>query len=147
GGTQVNNMYLGGGLRLQNPANSVSGFSYVSNYVVNGIVAQSFNSNNGDAINVSRFSGFTALNNVVNSGDDNIVMNAGGSTEAPVGSAWVFDNYLARGHGGVAFGSGTGSWIDNVLIEDDVFVGTSDGVRNKSKPGSGGGVRFVTARD
>jgi exo-poly-alpha-galacturonosidase len=147
GGTQTDNMYIGGGLRIQNPANTLIGFSYVSNYVVNGIVAQSFNSNNGDCVNVSRFTGFTALNNVVNSGDDNIVMNAGGSTEAPVGSAWVFDNYLARGHGGVAFGSGTSSWVDNVLIEDDVFVGTSDGVRNKSKPGSGGGVRFVTVRD
>jgi exo-poly-alpha-galacturonosidase len=147
GGTQVDNMYIGNGLRIQNPANTLIGFSYVSNYVVNGIVAQSFNSNNGDCINVSRFTGFTALNNVVNSGDDNIVMNAGGSSEAPVGSAWVFDNYLARGHGGVAFGSGTSSWVDNVLIEDDVFVGTSNGIRSKSKPGSGGGVRFVTARD
>lgn len=146
-GSQVDNMYIGGGLRVQNPANTIIGFKYVSNYVVNGIVAQSFNGNNGDSINVSRFTGFTALNNIVNSGDDNIVMNAGNEKEAPVGSAWVFDNYLGRGHGGVAFGSGTSSWIDNVLIEDNVFVGTSDGIRAKSKPGSGGGVRFVTIRD
>ena len=146
-GSQVDNMYIGGGLRIENPANTIIGFKYISNYVVNGIVLQSFNSNNGDSINVSRFTGFTALNNIVNSGDDNIVMNAGNEREAPVGSAWVFDNYLGRGHGGVAFGSGTSSWIDNVLIEDDVFDGTSDGIRAKSKPGSGGGVRFVTVRD
>ncbi|NNC12760.1 hypothetical protein HII28_12835 [Planctomonas sp. JC2975] len=154
GGTQIDNMYIGGGLRLENPANSVSGFSYVSNYVVNGVTYQSFNGNNGDSINVSRFKGFTALNNVINSGDDNIVMNAGSASEydkdpvgSVAGSAWVFDNYLARGHGGVAFGSGTASWIDNIMIEDNVMVGTSDGIRAKSKPGSGGGVRFVTVRD
>lgn len=153
-GTQVDHLYIGGGLRLQNPANSVTGFSYVSDYVVNGVTYQSFNGNNGDSINVSRFKGFTALNNVVNSGDDNIVMNAGNGSEydkdpigSVAGSAWVFDNYLARGHGGVAFGSGTTSWIDNVVIEDNVMVGTSDGIRAKSKPGSGGGVRFVTVRD
>jgi exo-poly-alpha-galacturonosidase len=147
GGTQADHVYVGGGLRLENPGNSISGFSYVSDYVVNGVTYQSFNGNNGDSINVSRFSGFTALNNVVNSGDDNIVMNAGNSREQPVGSAWVFDNYLARGHGGVAFGSGTSSWVDNVQIEDNVMVQTSDGIRAKSKPGSGGGVRFVTVRD
>lgn len=151
-GTQVDNLYIGG-IRAQNPANSLSGFSYVTNYVVNGITAQTFNSNNGDSINVSRFKGFTVLNNVINSGDDNVVMNAFNSSEyerdgdaAVAGSAWVFDNYLARGHGGTAFGSGTSGWIDNVVIEDNVYVGTSDGIRAKSKPGSGGGVRFVTVR-
>ncbi|GAA5195748.1 glycoside hydrolase family 28 protein [Microbacterium jejuense] len=153
-GEQIDDMYIGGGLRLQNPANSVTGFKYLSNYVVNGITVQSFNANNGDSINVARFKGFTALNNVINSGDDNIVLNAGNISEytkdpvgAVAGSAWIFDNYLARGHGAIAFGSGTTSWIDNVLVEDNVAVGTSDGIRAKSKPGSGGGVRFITVRD
>ncbi|MGC5165271.1 glycoside hydrolase family 28 protein [Luteimicrobium sp. DT211] len=153
-GEYVDRMYIGDGLRLQNPANTVTGFKYVTDYVVNGVTIQSFNSNNGDSINVARFKGFTALNNVVNSGDDNLVMNAGNASEyeqdgaaAVAGSAWVFDNYMARGHGGVAFGSGTASWIDNVLVENNVFVGTSDGIRAKSKPGSGGGVRFVTVRN
>ncbi|GAA1594942.1 MULTISPECIES: glycoside hydrolase family 28 protein [Kribbella] len=151
-GTQVDNLYIGG-IRAQNPANSLSGFSYVTNYVVNGITAQTFNTNNGDSINVSRFKGFTVLNNVINSGDDNVVMNSYSSSEyerggaaAVAGSAWVFDNYLARGHGGTAFGSGTSGWIDNVVIEDNVYVGTSDAIRAKSKPGAGGGVRFVTVR-
>ncbi|MFK4835834.1 glycoside hydrolase family 28 protein [Microbacterium sp. ZW T2_14] len=153
-GEHIDNMYIGGGLRLQNPANSVTGFKYLSNYIVNGITVQSFNGNNGDSINVARFKGFTALNNVINSGDDNIVLNAGNISEyqkdpigAVAGSAWIFDNYLARGHGAIAFGSGTTSWIDNVLVEDNIAVGTSDGIRAKSKPGSGGGVRFVTVRD
>ncbi|MEL7977777.1 glycosyl hydrolase family 28 protein [Isoptericola sp. F-RaC21] len=153
-GEYVDHLYIGDGLRLQNSSNTVTGFKYLTDYVVNGVTIQSFNSNNGDSVNVARFKGFTALNNVINSGDDNLVMNAGNSSEydkngdaAVAGSAWVFDNYMARGHGGVAFGSGTASWIDNVLVENNVFVGTSDGIRAKSKPGSGGGVRFVTVRN
>ena len=146
-GTHVNNLYIGGGLTLTNPANTTSGVSYCTNYVVNGIYAQSFNINNGDAVNVSRFQGFTVLNSVIHSGDDDIVMNAGNATDPTTGSAWIFDNYIARGHGGVAFGSGTTSWIDNVVAEDNIMVNTSDGLRCKSKPYSGGGARFVTFRD
>jgi exo-poly-alpha-galacturonosidase len=145
-GSNVDNMYVGDGLRVQNPAQHTIAFSATANYVVNGIVVQSFNSNNGDCVDFSGV-GFTAVNNVLNCGDDNIAITASGSNGPPSGSVWVFDNYLARGHGGVAFGSGLTSWVDNVLIEDDVFVGTSNGIRSKSKPGSGGGVRFVTARD
>lgn len=146
-GRQVSNIYVGNGLTLKNPSNSVLGMSYVDNYVVNGLITQSFNINNGDCINVARFQGFTALNNVVNSGDDNIVMNAGSGNDPLSGSAWIFNNYIARGHGGVAFGSGTTCDIDNVMAEDNILVGTSDGLRCKSKPGSGGGVNHVVFRD
>ena len=143
----VNNMYLGDGLTVTNPAGTTTGASYMKDYVINGLVAQSFNINNGDAINIARFQGATVVNCVVNSGDDDIVMNAGNATDPVSGSAWIFDNYIERGHGGVAFGSGTTSWIDNVMAEDNIMVNTADGLRCKSKPASGGGVRFVVFRD
>ncbi len=149
GGSYINGIYLGNGLTFTNGGGTTIGMSYINDYTVNGVIAQSFNINNGDCINVSKWSDFTVLNSVVNSGDDDIVMNGGSDLAGTntTGNAWIFDNYIARGHGGVAFGSGVGPLIKDVLAEDNVMVGTSDGLRCKAKPFAGGEVKNVTFRD
>jgi len=68
-------------------------------------------------------------------------------TTNPSQNAWIFNNYMREGHGGVVAGSHTAAWIQDILAEDNVMYHTDNGLRMKSTPATGGGSRRVTFRD
>lgn len=147
----VTNLYLGGGLTLRNPAQHTEGNSGSNNVVLNGLKIETYNCNNGDGTGLGRGQGLIVVDSVLDTGDDNIVFNAGKGQAAtknnPVSNIWIFDNYFGRGHGAVVCGSGTAAWIEGILAEDNVLNGTGTGLRCKSSQGTGGGARNIIFRD
>jgi len=147
----VTNLYIGDGLTLRNPSQHTEGNSSSNNVVLNGVKLQTFNCNNGDGTGLEGGRGLIVVDSVLDTGDDNIVFNAGKgekySKKNPTGDIWIFDNYFGRGHGAVVCGSYTAAWIENILAEDNVLNGTGTGLRCKSSQGTGGGARNITFRD
>lgn len=119
------------------------------NVTFNNVRLLSYDANNGDGIDFTG-QGLIVANSYLDTGDDAINFSAGLGAEAakrpPVGPAWIFNNYVAHGHGGVVLGSHTASWIEHVLAEDNVFNGTEIAFRCKTNQGSGGGGRYSTFR-
>jgi exo-poly-alpha-galacturonosidase len=147
----VNGLYLGG-LTLVNPAMHVIFISYSKNITVNGITVDTYDIHNADGIDLATSDTAYIFNSSFDAGDDCINFNAG------VGADGVKENYsdnnirvfnciTKRGHGGVVFGSFTGAWIQNVLVEDCIFDGTDIGLRFKTGTKQGGGAKNVLCRD
>jgi len=147
----VTDFYIGG-LTLTNPAMHTIFITYSKNITANGINVSTFDIHNADGINICTSDTAYVFNSVFDTGDDCINLNAG------VGAAGVKENFpdnnirvfnctTKRGHGGVVFGSFTGAWIQNVLVEDCVFDGTDIGLRFKTGKQQGGGARNVLCRD
>lgn len=147
----VNNLYLGDGLTLRNPAQHTVTNNRCNNVVLNGLKMETYNCNNGDGSGLVNGKGLTVVDSVLDTGDDNIAFNAGkglkDSKNEPTENIWIFNNYFGRGHGAVVCGSGTAAWIQNILAEDNVLNGTGTGLRCKSSQGNGGGARNITFRD
>uniref|UniRef100_A0A915LBE8 Pectate lyase superfamily protein domain-containing protein n=1 Tax=Meloidogyne javanica TaxID=6303 RepID=A0A915LBE8_MELJA len=84
-------------------------------------------------------------------GDDCVVFKAGqGQSVAnfpPTQYGWVFNNYMREGHGVVVLGSETGSWIKDILAEDNIAFLTENGMRVKSTAQTGGGCKNYYFRD
>ncbi|WP_121612678.1 fibronectin type III domain-containing protein [Mesobacillus foraminis] len=91
------------------------------------------------------------FNNFVDTGDDAINFAAGMGQAAaetePTGEAWIFNNYIREGHGGVVTGSHTGSWIQDFVVEDNIMYKTDVGLRSKTNTPMGGGARNILFRD
>jgi len=147
----VTDFYIGG-LTLTNPAMHTIFITYSKNITANGINVSTFDIHNADGINICTSDNAYVFNSTFDTGDDCINLNAG------VGEPGVKENYpdnnlrifnctTKRGHGGVVFGSFTGAWIQNVLVEDCVFDGTDIGLRFKTGKQQGGGARNVLCRD
>lgn len=147
----VDGLYIGG-LTFVNPAMHTIFISYSKNITVSGITANTYDIHNGDGINVCTSDTAYVFNSTFDTGDDNINFNAG------VGADGVKENYsdknirifnciCKRGHGGVAFGSFTAAWIQDVVVEDCVFDGTDRGIRFKTGLKQGGGAKNVLCRD
>jgi len=147
----VTDFYIGG-LTLTNPAMHTIFITYSKNITANGINVSTFDIHNADGINICTSDTAYVFNSTFDTGDDCINLNAG------VGEPGVKENYpdnnlrifnctTKRGHGGVVFGSFTGAWIQNVLVEDCVFDGTDIGLRFKTGKQQGGGARNVLCRD
>ncbi|MCJ7776801.1 MAG: glycosyl hydrolase family 28 protein, partial [Sedimentisphaerales bacterium] len=147
----VDGLYLGG-LTLVNPAMHVIFISYSKNITVNGITVDTYDIHNADGIDLATSDTAYIFNSSFDAGDDCINFNAG------VGADGVKENYsdnnirvfnciTKRGHGGVVFGSFTGAWIQNVLVEDCLFDGTDIGLRFKTGTKQGGGAKNVLCRD
>ncbi|WP_234117681.1 glycosyl hydrolase family 28 protein [Clostridium hydrogenum] len=147
----VTNFYLSG-LTLINPAEHTIFISYSKNITVDGISAKTYGIHNADGIDVATSDTTKIFNSYFDNGDDCINFNAGYGEDAvkeniPCSNIRVFDDNTYRGHGGVVFGSYTGAWIKNVMVEDCNFNGTNIGLRFKTSKYIGGGATNVTARD
>ncbi|WP_169739909.1 fibronectin type III domain-containing protein [Actinospica robiniae] len=146
----VHNAYIGG-INAIDPAFHTIASLHSSNVTLANDRLTTYNINNGDGIDFAHGSGLTIFGTVFDTGDDAVNFAAGLGAQAPpdgpTGGAWIFDDYFRNAHGAVAFGSHTGAWIQNVLAEDDVIDGSQYGLRMKTVPQNGGGVREVTFRD
>jgi exo-poly-alpha-galacturonosidase len=146
----VRNAYYAG-FTVRNPAfHGIMNFD-TENVVVNGVVHQTYDANNGDGIEFGNSSGALVFNNFFDTGDDCVNFAAGmgarASSQPPAQNAWIFNNYFREGHAAVAAGSHTGAWIQHVLAEDNVMVHTDVGLRMKSNVQIGGGARDFVFRD
>ena len=65
----------------------------------------------------------------------------------PTGKAWIFNNYIREGHGGVVTGSHTGGWIQDLLVEDNIMYKTDVGLRSKTNTPMGGGAKNILFKD
>ncbi|WP_223596497.1 fibronectin type III domain-containing protein [Neobacillus bataviensis] len=121
------------------------------NIVVNGTTAKTYDANNADGFEFGDSQNIMVFNNFVDTGDDAINFAAGmgqaAGKEEPTGEAWIFNNYIREGHGGVVTGSHTGSWIQDFLIEDNIMYKTDVGLRAKTNTPMGGGAREILFRD
>lgn len=148
----VQNIYLAG-LTIRNPAFHGVMVLESENITLNGLVHQTFASNNADGVEFVNSQNALVFNNFFNTGDDCVNFAAGFGKGAetlhqkPQSGAWIFNNYFRKGHGAVVTGSHTGAWIENIRAEDNVMYMTDVGLRMKSRPYYGGGVRDVLFRN
>lgn len=146
----VENVYLAD-FTARNPA--FHGVMLLENHNVtaNNLIHQTFDANNGDGIEFGNSQNVMVMNNFFDTGDDCINFAAGTGEKAleqpSMKGAWLFNNYLRRGHGAVVTGSHTGAWIEDILAENNVIYLTDVGLRAKSTTDIGGGVRNVTFRN
>lgn len=147
----VQNLYLAG-VTLRNPAFHGVMALESENITLNGLVHQTFDGNNADGIECGNSQNALVFNNIFDTGDDCINFAAGFGKGAktfrqqPQSGAWIFNNYFRKGHGAVVTGSHTGAWIEKVRAEDNIMYMTDVGLRMKSRPYYGGGVRDVLFR-
>lgn len=124
------NLYFGD-LTLTNPALHGVMFIESDNMVFANTVTQTFDINNADGVEFGNSSNAVVFNNFIDSGDDNINFAAGQGKNYEGGTpqqyAWIFNNYMREGHGGVVAGSHTGAWIQDILAEDNVMFMTDNG--------------------
>uniref|UniRef100_A0A914NGM8 Polygalacturonase n=1 Tax=Meloidogyne incognita TaxID=6306 RepID=A0A914NGM8_MELIC len=143
------NIFIGY-IRLINPAFHGIRFLLGKNVVCAYTKTETYNINNADGIQ-SQSINTIIFNNFINSGDDCVVFKAGqGQSVAnfpPTQYGWVFNNYMREGHGVVVLGSETGSWIKDILAEDNVAFLTENGMRVKSTAQTGGGCKNYYFRD
>ena len=144
----VTNLYLDG-VTLRNPAMHMLSVDASQNVTLNDVDVFTYNANNGDGIDFDG-NNLIIVNSVFDTGDDAINFSAGMGAAAaknpPVSDIWLFNNYIKHGHGGIVLGSHTGSWIQNLVGEDNIFDGTEISLRCKTGQGVGGGGRNVTFR-
>jgi polygalacturonase len=84
----------------------------------------------------------------VDTGDDGICLKAGRDADGravgiPCENVLVRHCTVKRGHGGIVIGSEVSGGVCNMLAHDCTFDGTDAGIRLKSRPGRGGGIRNV----
>lgn len=148
----VQNLYLAG-LTIRNPAFHGVMALESENITLNGLIHQTFDGNNADGVEFGNSQNALVFNNFFDTGDDCVNFAAGFGKGAetfhqkPQSGAWIFNNYFRKGHGAVVTGSHTGAWIEKVRAEDNVMYMTDVGLRMKSRPYYGGGVRDVLFRN
>ncbi|WP_345460319.1 fibronectin type III domain-containing protein [Actinoallomurus oryzae] len=146
----VDGVYYGG-FKAENPSAHTLVNLHSDDVTVNDVKLLTYDVNNADGIEFSHGDGLTVINDVFDTGDDamNFAAGLGAASEdqRPTRNAWIADNYFRHGHGAVVVGSHTGSWIENVLAEQNVVDGTDVGLRMKTVPTNGGGGRDVVFRD
>ncbi|MEN3111043.1 glycoside hydrolase family 28 protein [Uliginosibacterium paludis] len=146
----VDGVYVSGPT-FRNPANHGLMFLEVRHATVEGVRIETFNANNGDGVEFGNSTDVKVFDSFFDTGDDCVNFAAGTGADAarqpPMKGAWIFDNYMRHGHGGVVIGSHTGAWIEDLLAEDNVMYLTQVGLRAKSNTANGGGGRQVVYRD
>jgi exo-poly-alpha-galacturonosidase len=146
----VRNVYYGG-FTAVNPSQHTIVNVHSDNVTVNGVRMLTQGVNNADGIEFIHGDGLIVINNVFDTGDDDMNFAAGLGAAAghdpPTRNAWISGNYFRKGHGAVVAGSHTGAWIENIVAEDNVVDGTDVGLRMKTDPHNGGGGRHVLFRD
>lgn len=146
----VDGMYYEGFTQL-NPAFHGIVNLHSENIVVNGTVSKTYDGNNADGFEFGNSRNIMVFNNFLDTGDDSINFASGMGQAAanaePTGNAWIFNNYIREGHGGVVTGSHTGGWIQELLVEDNIMYKTDVGLRCKTNTPMGGGARDILFRD
>ncbi|CAK5048324.1 unnamed protein product [Meloidogyne enterolobii] len=106
---------------------------------------------NGDGIDLGGCSNVQILNNLLDTGDDAFALSAGagrtGENGNPTECILIRNNYIRHSHGAPSAGSHTAAWIKNLLVEYNVIVSASNGIRCKSSPPMGGGVMNAVFRN
>jgi exo-poly-alpha-galacturonosidase len=146
----VRNAYLGG-FTAVNPSQHDLVLLHSDDVTVAGVRMLTQGVNNGDGIDFAHGSGLTVIDNVFDTGDDDMNFAAGlgaaAAADPPTRDAWIAGNYFRHGHGAVVTGSHTGAWIEDIVAEDNVVDGTDVALRMKTDPNNGGGARRVLFRD
>lgn len=146
----VDGMYYEGITQL-NPAFHGIVNLHSKNIVVNGTISKTYDANNADGYEFGDSQNIMVFNNFVDTGDDAINFAAGmgqaAAEKEPTGEAWIFNNYIREGHGGVVTGSHTGSWIQDFVVEDNIMYKTDVGLRSKTNTPMGGGAKNILFRD
>jgi exo-poly-alpha-galacturonosidase len=146
----VDGVYYGG-FTAVNPSQHTLVNLHDTHVTVNGVRLLTAGVNNADGIEFTHGDGLTVINNLFDTGDDDMNFAAGlgaaSATDPPSRKAWVADNFFRKGHGAVVAGSHTGAWIEDIVAEDNVIDGTDVGLRMKTDPHNGGGARRVLFRD
>lgn len=146
----VDGVYYGG-FTAENPSSHTLVNIRSDDVTVNDVKLLTYDVNNADGIEFNQGDGLTVINSVFDTGDDamNFAAGLGAASAAgpPTRNAWIANDYFRHGHGAVVVGSHTGSWIENILAEQNVVDGTDIGLRMKTVPTNGGGGRNVVFRD
>lgn len=146
----VRNLYIGG-VTFQNPAFHGIMVLESEHAAINGVQITTFDANNADGIEFGNSEHVMVFNSFFDTGDDCVNFAAGTGEEAakqePQSDAWIFNNYMRRGHGMVVIGSHTGAWVEDILAEDNIANLTWIGLRAKSNNINGGGGRRIVYRD
>jgi exo-poly-alpha-galacturonosidase len=146
----VDGVYYGGFTAL-NPAQHTLVNLHTNDVTLNGVRLLTGGVNNADGIEFGNSHGLTVINNVFDTGDDDVNFAAGlgarSASDPPARDAWIADNYVRKGHGAVVAGSHTGAWIEDITAEDNVIDGTDVALRLKTDPNNGGGARRILFRD
>ncbi len=139
------------GLSFRNPAYHGLMVFDSQQVTVRSVRVDTWDGNNGDGIEFGNSQNVSLSDSFFDTGDDCVNFAAGTGAEAakqaPMEHAWIFDNYLRHGHGGIVIGSHTGAWIQDILAEDNIMDETDVGLRAKSNQINGGGGRRIVYRD
>jgi len=124
---------------------------FCENLVIRGITIISHGSNN-DGIDIDGCKNVLIENCVLDVGDDAICLKSGRDEEAwkigrPTEKVVVRNSQVKAGHGGFVIGSEMSAGVKDVLVYDCHFVGTSRGIRMKSRLGRGGVVENIHIHD
>uniref|UniRef100_A0A915P7Y8 Pectate lyase n=1 Tax=Meloidogyne floridensis TaxID=298350 RepID=A0A915P7Y8_9BILA len=119
-------------------------------YIINNRIL-TYAVTNGDGIDLGSSSNVQILNNLLDTGDDAFALSAGAGRIGENGKSTecilIRNNYIRHSHGAPSAGSHTAAWIKNLLVEYNVIVSASNGIRCKSSPPMGGGVKNAIFRN
>uniref|UniRef100_A0A915MBI1 Polygalacturonase n=1 Tax=Meloidogyne javanica TaxID=6303 RepID=A0A915MBI1_MELJA len=148
---RVMNLFIGGNLTFKNPSFHGLEFDYSSNIAIINNRLLTYAVTNGDGIDLGSCSNVQILNNLLDTGDDAFALSAGagriGENGKPTECILIRNNYIRHSHGAPSAGSHTAAWIKNLLVEYNVIVSASNGIRCKSSPIMGGGVKNAIFRN
>jgi len=135
------------GITFLNPPNTHVSLKNSSEVYIHDIVIQApANSRNTDGINISAKNS-TIERCRINTGDDNIAINFGNRKQAAgdpeVKNMLIRDCTFGHGHG-LSIGSFTSGGLNNLLVSNCTFDGTTSGIRIKTARGRGGVLDHVT---
>uniref|UniRef100_A0A1I8BJV4 Fibronectin type-III domain-containing protein n=1 Tax=Meloidogyne hapla TaxID=6305 RepID=A0A1I8BJV4_MELHA len=145
----ITNLHIGGNLTLRNPSMITIAIGNSQNISVVNTRLHTYDANNGDGMNIGSSRNVIIMNNFYETGDDAIAMGTGQgkrSNSDPVECVIIRNNYFRHSHG-CSFGGYLGDWVQDVLIEDNIFFLSDNGIRMKATKEVGGGVRRVCIRN
>jgi len=149
----VNGVYIEG-ITVENPANHTIAVLDSEHVVSENVKYITYDTNNGDGIELGNTQDAMVFNNFFDTGDDAVNFATGmgkgvqDTEQRPSSNIWTFNNFLRECHGGaIAAGSHTGAGIGEILVEDNVLNHSDMPFRFKSAPVNGGGVSDILIRD
>ena len=126
---------------------------YCRNFTLeDAIVKNKFSAQNGDGIDLESCQNCEISRTIFEVGDDGICIKSGKNREArqkkiPTKNVWIHDCKVYDAHGGFVVGSEMSRGVENILVENCVFIGTDIGIRFKSALGRGGIVQNITIKN
>ncbi|MFS2225299.1 glycoside hydrolase family 28 protein [Pantoea sp. B65] len=148
--TRANNILVDG-IHLTNSPSFHIVMRDASNVDVNNTrITSPWHAPNTDAIDPIDSRNIRITNNYIDCNDDHIAIKAEKpSPRYPDGTAdniYIANNKLLQGRG-ISIGSETSGGVNNVLVENNQFIGSMYGIRIKSPRGKGGEVKNIIYRN